>query len=422
MPMKGLLRDHDTRMLLGSQWVEQAADGLMQAAFANVLILEPDGAPTRILAVSALTLVPYSIIAPFMGVFVDRWRRRRILVVTSMVRAVLLGIAAIVVMSNTSDVVLYAFLLVLLGLGRLFLTTKGAVLPVVLHEEHLLRGNALSGGGGMIASLVGAVLGIGAVSVMDTGGALAIGAVGYVLAAFVAARISDPLAHGLRRDEPLREDIKRVAAELAEGGREIWRRAAVRIPLTGVFAARTTSMVAAISAILVIKRAFPDAGDDFGRLSSSALALGAAGVGAFIAALAAPAVGKRLDEGRIMLLGFTISALGITTLGGIESIPAILALTFIGGLGGFLAKVSVDALVQRSLPDDFRGRGFAVYDILYNLATVVAALAIVGAERGSFRVFLSATGVIALLFASVLRTSLKGAGLLPEKAAPATDL
>lgn len=419
--MKGLLRDHDTRMLLGSQWIEQAADGLMQAAFANVLILEPDGAPARILAVSALTLVPYSIIAPFMGVFVDRWRRRRILVVTSLVRAVILGLSALMVTADTSDVTLYAFLLVLLGLGRLFLTTKGAALPVVLHESHLLRGNALSGGGGMIASLVGAVLGIGAVTVMDTGGALAIGAVGYVIAAAVAARINDPLAHGLRRDEPLRDDIKRVAAELKEGAREIWRRSAVRIPLTGVFAARTTSMVAAISAILVIKRAFPDAGDDFGRLSSSALALGAAGVGAFIAAVAAPAIGRRLDEARIMLVGFTISALGILILGGIESIPAILALTFIGGLGGFLAKVSVDALVQRALPDDYRGRGFAVYDILYNLATVVAALAIVGAEGGSFRISLVSTGVIALLFAVVLRSSLKSSGLLPDKVIPAPD-
>lgn len=408
-------------MLLGSQWIEQAADGLMQAAFANVLILEPDGAPSRILAVSALTLVPYSIIAPFMGVFVDRWRRRRILVITSLVRALLLAVATLLITTETSDIALYGFLLVLLGLGRLFLTTKGAALPVVLHEAHLLQGNALSGGGGMIASLVGAVLGIGAITVMSTEGTLGIGAALYVVAAVVAARIRDPLAHGLKRNEQLRAAFARVAGELTEGAREIWGRAAVRIPLTGVFAARTTSMVAAISAILIIKREFPDAGDDFGRLSASALALGAAGVGAFIAAVIAPAVGRRLDEGRMMLLGFTLSALGIAVLGGIESIPAVLVLTFVGGLGGFLSKVSVDALVQRALPDDFRGRGFAVYDILYNLATVVAALAIVGAERGSFRWSLVGTGVVALLFAVALRGSLREAGLLPDKVIPATD-
>jgi MFS family permease len=419
--MKGLLRDHDTRMLLGSQWVEQAADGLMQAAFANVLILEPDGAPERILAVSALTLVPYSIIAPFMGVFVDRWRRRRILVITSIVRALLLALCAVVVTSESSDITLYAFLLVLLGLGRLFLTTKGAALPVVLHESHLLRGNALSGGGGMIASLVGAVAGIGTVAVMDTGGSLAIGAALYVVAAVIAARIRDPLAHGLKRDEAVGDAFKRIAAELAEGAREVWGRAAVRIPLTGVFATRTLAMLAAISAILVIKREFPDAGDDFGRLSSSALALGAAGVGAFICAVAAPAIGRKLDEARMMLAGFTISALGIVALGGIRSIPAVLALTFIGGFGGFLAKVSTDSLVQTALPDDLRGRGFAIYDILYNLSTVVAALAILGAESASFRIFLGSTGLVGLVFSLVLRNSMKEANLLPPPGAHARD-
>src|SRR5687767_10450293 len=155
--MKELMRDHDTRLLLFSQWIAQFADGVINALFANALILEPEGTPGRILAVSALTLLPYSIVAPFMGVFVDRWQRRRLLTGTNVARTVLLVITSVLAHATGSDIPMYASLLLLLGLGRLFLTTKGAVLPVVLHEHHLLRGNALSGGGGMIASLAGAV-------------------------------------------------------------------------------------------------------------------------------------------------------------------------------------------------------------------------------------------------------------------------
>jgi len=417
--MRELLRDPDTRRLLGAQWAAQIADGLVQAAFANLLILEPDGAPMRILAVSALTLLPYSVIAPFMGVFVDRWQRRRILVLTNAVRAVLLlGIAAVVRVTE-AEVVLYSALLLILGIGRLFLTTKGAVLPVVLHERALIRGNALSGGGGMIAALIGGVAGVGAVAISTTAAALVLGTVFYAAAAYIATRISDPLAHGLQRDEALGAAAARVLAELKDGAVQIWRRPGARIPLAGVFVVRTAAMIAAISAILIIKREFPAAGDDVGRLSASALALGSAGIGAFLGAVFAPRLSDRFPGARLMLLGFAVSGAGIVLLGGIVAMPAVLGLTFIGGLGGFLAKVAVDALLQEQLPDEYRGRGFAVYDILFNAATVAAALAVVGAENTSFRLFLVGTGVVTLVLAALIGHSMRSAGLLAEGGEPA---
>lgn len=414
--MRELLADPDTRRLLGAQWLAQMADGLVQAAFANLLILEPDGAPLRILAVSALTLLPYSVIAPFMGVFVDRWQRRRILVVTNALRAVLLlGIAVIVRMTEV-EFVLYTALLLILGIGRLFLTTKGAVLPVVLHEKALIRGNSLSSGGGMIASLFGGIAGVGSVALFDTANALLVGTVLYALAARRAALISDPLAHGLRREEALGAATARILVELKDGAIQIWRRAGARIPLAGVFVVRTAAMIAAISAILIIKSEFPGAGEQVGRLSASALALGTAGVGAFLGAVIAPRLSTRWPGARLMLVGFTVSGAGIVALGGIVAIPAVLGLTFVGGFGGFLAKVSVDALLQAELPDEYRGRGFAVYDIVFNAATVAAALAVVGAESTSLRLFLVGTGAMTLALAAFIANSMKAAGLLSPTA------
>lgn len=410
--MKELLSDPDTRHLLSAQWIAQSADGLVQAAFANLLILEPDGAPLRILAVSALTLLPYSLIAPFMGVLVDRWERRRILVLTNAIRAGLVLLISVIVHITEAEAVLYVSLLSILGLGRLFLTTKGAVLPVVLHEKALIKGNALSGGGGMIAALAGGILGVGAVAVFDTANALFAGTLLYGIASRQASLIADPLAHPSRPDEALATAAARVLAELKDGASEIWRRAGARIPLAGVFVVRTAAMIAAISAILIIKREFPGAGEEVGRLSASALALGAAGVGAFLGAVVAPRLSVRLPGARLMLLGFAVSGIGIVVLGGIISIPAVLGLTFIGGLGSFLAKVSVDALLQEELPDGYRGRGFAIYDILFNMATVAAAISVVAAEQTSFRLFLVGTGMITLVLAAALGAALRRAGLL----------
>src|SRR5918992_2094776 len=76
-----MLRERDFRSLIGGQVLGQAADGFAQATLAKVLILDPleAGTPSRILALFALTLVPYSLIGPYVGVFVDRWPRRALM-------------------------------------------------------------------------------------------------------------------------------------------------------------------------------------------------------------------------------------------------------------------------------------------------------------------------------------------------------
>ena len=403
--MKELLVERDARLLFGSQWLAQATDGVVQAIFANELVLEPEGDPAeiaaRVLAVAALTLVPYSFIAPFMGVFVDRWSRRAIMFWTNVLRGGVLVLVALATALWSGDAVLYGSFLLLLGLGRLFLTTKGAALPFVLHEHHLLQGNSLSGGGGMIAALLGGVAGIGVVAVVSDQISYIVAAAAYVFAGTIAARLSSPMAHRTEH-APLMESLRGVLRDLGSGLVEIVKRIEVRVPLIAVFLTRTAGMIAAIAAILIIKDQYPDAGDDFGRLSASALALGAAGVGAFLAALVAPRLGRRFTEPNLMLIGFVIAGLGTAVLGGIDAIPAVLGLTFFGGFGGFLAKVSADAQVQRGLPDEYRGRGFAVYDILYNLATVVAAGIVLLAEDNSLRAFLVAIGFLTLLLAAVL--------------------
>ncbi|HYO61972.1 MAG TPA: MFS transporter, partial [Actinomycetota bacterium] len=197
----------------------------------------------------------------------------------------------------------------------LFLVTKGAVLPVVIEEHHLLRGNALSSGGGMIA------------------------------------------------------------------------------------------------AILVIKSEFPDAGDRFGRLSSSALALGSAGAGAFLGAVTAPLIGRRLLKPGLVVSGFVVSGIGIAALGGLRSIPAVLALTAIGGYGGFLTKVAVDAQVQEALPDEYRGRAFSLYDILYNLASVAAAGVMVLGQEVALRPMVLGTGAVTLVLAAAFAAILTRHGM-----------
>ncbi|MGH2820940.1 MAG: MFS transporter [Actinomycetota bacterium] len=411
--LRTLLSERDFRLLLAAQYLAQCADGIAQAAFAEEIVLDPtsQNTPGRILALFALTLLPYSVVAPFLGVFVDRWDRRALLVGTNLLRFALLLSLPLWMGSLSGDAGLYVALLALLGLGRLFLVTKGAALPVVLHEHHLLDGNALSAGGGMISALVGGVAGLAGLSGIDVGWVFALAGLLYAVSSGIARLISHPMARHEPALEGLREAVSRIARELMEGIAEVWSRNAARLPLAGIFVLRTSAMLTAIAAILVIKDAFPQA-DRVGRLSTSALALGAAGVGAFAGAVVAPHLGRRLNRPGLILCGFAISGVGIVALGGVVAFWALLTLTFLGGLGNFVAKVATDAQVQASLPDAFRGRAFALYDILYNAASVAAALVMFAVEGASLRLVLPGAGVVTLLLAGALGVAMRRAGLL----------
>ena len=412
-----LLKERDFRVLLGAQVLAQAADGLAQAAFTYELVLEPlqSGTPGRILGLFVLTLLPYSLISPFMGVFVDRWPRRGLLIWTNVIRALLLMSLPLWMRAVPGDGELLLGLLVILAFGRLFLTTKGAVLPATLRDRHLLRGNALSGGAGMVAALAGGVIGVGLAGLTPGSGPLIAAGVVYGLAAFLASRLSEPFDHEQVRAVGLFDASKRMVVELLEGLHAIWSRAGARLPLTGIFIVRTIGMFVAVAAILVIKEVYPDATDDSGKLSSSALALGAAGVGAFAAALFASVMGATIDRPRLILAGFIVSGVGIVALGGILDIYAVLGLTFIGGFGTFLTKVAVDAQVQDVLPDRLRGRAFALYDILYNLASIMAGLLMVAFQDVAFRPLLIGAGSLCFVVTYLMAAAMRRAGLLTAR-------
>lgn len=409
-----VLREPDVRLLLGAQWLAQAADGLAQATFAEHVVLEPgnEGGPEAILAVFALTLLPYSLVAPFLGVFVDRWARRSLLTWTNVARALLLGLVLLPPAGVPSTPWLLGGALAVLGLGRLFLTTKSAVLPVVLHERELLKGNAVSGGAGMIAALLGGIVGLGVLTVAKPAAVFGIAAGVYGLAALTVRRLSRPMSHRLERSEGLGTALGRIARELVAGLVEIYRRPRARLSLASIFVLRSAVMLVAVATLLVIRDSFPDAGDRFGRISTGALALGTSSAGAFVGALATPVLGRRLGNAGLVLLGFAVSGTGIALLGGFPQLEALLTLTALGGFGAYVAKIATEAQVQESVPDDFRGRAFSIYDILYNLASVVAAAILLALAGESYRAALLPAGLVTLALAAALGGAMKRAGML----------
>ena len=357
------------RRLLAGQAAGQLADGLAQIAYAQVVLFEvgQGATPWEIAKLLAATLLPYSLVGPVAGVVIDRYDRRRVMVAVSLFRAVLVT-ASVTALAVDSQPLAYAAVLLLLSSSRFVLAAKGAALPNTVGGADLVTANAVSSLAGMTAAFVGAVGGSTFVAAAPALGLVMAGAA-YLGAARAFRGL--PRVGGGEATEQLAHGFRRVAGELADGVAFAARHDDVRRPLLAVAGNRLLLGAGFILLVLVADDRYDLEAPGYG------LALAVTGVGAFAGTWLAPLLAARYRRQSLLPLTFLVGAAAAVA-GAYSTTLAVL----VAGVGAAafafqVLKVLVDALVQRACPDEVRGRVFSVYDLLYNVAFIVAGLALV---------------------------------------------
>src|SRR5205823_589895 len=92
------------------------------------------------------------------GVFVDRWDRRRTMIVADALRAILL-LGLLAFRSRETVWIVFAVSLVQATIGQFFQPSKDALIPRLVDEKDLLAANSLSSMGGQLTMLIGPALG-----------------------------------------------------------------------------------------------------------------------------------------------------------------------------------------------------------------------------------------------------------------------
>ena len=87
--LRALLRLPDFRRLLRVRLLSQLSDGVFQVALAAYVVFSPEkqATPGAVASAMAVLLLPYSLLGPFAGVLLDRWRRRQVLLYGNLLRA-----------------------------------------------------------------------------------------------------------------------------------------------------------------------------------------------------------------------------------------------------------------------------------------------------------------------------------------------
>jgi MFS family permease len=383
--LRSVLAERGFRRLFATRLISQTGDGAFNAGFAAYAFFSAQSFPDPATAASAFAVLylPYSLIGPFAGVFIDRWSRRQILVWSALIRAAIVASTAAIVASGRLGLPLYVSALAVLGVNRFFLSGLSAGLPHVVAADKLVMANSVAPTSGTIVAFAGGIIGLG-VHLLTGGGhlgsaaTLLAGGLCYLLASLTAATMGRTLLgpHVDPAEPPLGgvlTELGRVAAGMLAGVRHLSHRRQASYALGTISSHRFMYGILLLMTILLYRNYFYPVGNGNAALGHLTLVVITSALGYLTAALVTPTVTTRLSKHAWITWLLAAGAAVTGLLGPTFRQPAFLVVGFALGIVAQGVKICVDTIVQRSVDDAYLGRVFAIYDMLFNTMFVVGA-------------------------------------------------
>jgi len=378
-----LIRDRKLLRLLRVRWMGQLTDGIFQSALASFVLFSPERQADAVSAAVAfaVVLLPYSMVGPFVGTLLDRFSRQRAILISNLSRAGTLLIIAVFIFQGRTGVELTALILIAFGVNRLILAGLSAGIPLVVESKSLITANALTVTGGSVWVVLGGGIGLGLRQLLD-GGTTANHADAFIILVaamcFLIAALFTALL-GKREIGPLQHEIVKGSftqglVEMREGFKFLKQHgdAARGIAATAIHRGGLTALT--LTALLLERNTFNDPADSEAGLAGLSFVLSIAAIGFTLGAILAPYGVRRFGRHRWIKFALFASAVGPIFLI-ISRTQTTLSITaFLTALCGQSLKVTNDALVQSKIDDIYRGRVFAVYDVVVNSAIVTGGL------------------------------------------------
>lgn len=263
----------------------------------DVLVIEVLGATeTQVGLVRAAQFLPYLLLGLLVGAYVDRWRRRPILVISHLAHALLLLAIPILFFTDALTILTTTLLLFVIGCCGVFTgAAEQSYLPDLVPRRSLVRANARVGQSLTVAQTSGPALGGLLVGLVTAPAAFLVTGPSHVVSAVLIGRI--------RRPEPApHPDHPRLWRGIGDALGFIYRHRTL-----GPLAISTHLWFLGNSLAMTVLGLFVLRGLDL-PAASYGLVLTAAGVGGLLGAFSATGAAQRLGEGRVIIGARTVCA------------------------------------------------------------------------------------------------------------------
>jgi MFS family permease len=347
----GLWLHRDFRSLWGAETISQFGSQVTFLALPLVAILVLDESTFRIALLTTVEFLPFLLFALPAGVWVDRLRRRPILILSDVVRALALLTIPIAHWLDALTIwQLYAVAFVH-GVGTVFFDVSyQSYLPALVGREQIVEGNSKLEVSRAGANIGGPGLAGGLVAVLTAPIAILVDAVSFLVSALLLGVIKQS------EEAPPREERRSMKAELAEGLRYVFTH---RYQRGIVGAVALSNFFGNVFFSILLVYAVRELGLSAGTIG---VVLAVGNLGTLAAALTARRISDRFGVGRTIVLAASLFAPGTLLIAlapkGL-AIPLITLGMLIIGFGVILFNVTAISLIQAITPDRLLGRANA---------------------------------------------------------------
>lgn len=355
------------RRLWYGQIVSQLGDWLDSIALYTI-VLALTGSSTALGLLLLTEFLPPAIIGPFAGVVLDRLPRKLLMVLADLGRAAL--VLTLLLVQGPEDLwLIYTVSALKVSLNAFFEPARAAILPDIVAPSDLVTANALSGATWSVVLAFGAALGGLITGVLGAQAAFIADAASYLLSAWLIAGIAISEAHTTRP----RTSGSTGISELREGLRYIRHTPDI---VWYVLAKALWNLSAGVLLLFTLygQQIFP-----LGRDGAITIGLfyAARGVGAAVGPIVVQQVWgtSRTVLRRGIGLGYYLSLVGYLIFSGTSSLPIALLAVVLAHTGGSINWVFSSTLLQLDVPEQLRGRVFAIE---YAVLMLVVALSSYG--------------------------------------------
>lgn len=344
--------------------VNAFSDTLITIALADTLFFSAatSEARSQVALYLLITMAPFAVVAPIIGPFLDRFRhgRRWAIGTSTALRAFLAWVMAGAVVYG--EPWLYPAAFGVLVASRAFAIARSAAVPRVLPPSiELVTANSRLQLAAVVGMAVAAPVGVGLVAAGGSDWPLYLAFLGYVGATVLAILLS----------QHVDSTIDERGASLREGVGRSGRR--YRVGAAVVRALRANAVLRGFNGFLTMFVAFMLREEPVGGLADT-VAIGLVVAAAWLGSTGGTALGATVrarNPDRIVLVLVASAAVVSAVTAALWGLVMVLIVGLMAGFSQQLGRLSLDAVVQRDVPDPVRTSAFARSETLLQLAWVM---------------------------------------------------
>ena len=322
---------------------------------------------------------------PAAGVFVDRWNKKNVMIISNILRGLLIFL--IIPFVNQSLAVVFLISFAIFSVSQFFAPAETSSIPSLVEKKDLIAANSLFMMTLMAASIVGIGMAAPLTNYFGTKIVLIIAASLHLSSTLATFMIS--LKH---RKKQIKISLMNLFKELLMGLEFIRRKPLIRFSLAKLFFATSVLVAVCMLAVSFSEKILGIGAANFGYLIFSA------GTGMVVGGLFLGRFGHRFKKNRLTHIGFLLGGSTLILLSRIQNIWIVFASIFFMGVGNAFIVAPLQTILHEKVPRVIRGRVFGVQNMFINSAFTFPAV-ILGevADLIGLRVIIVLLGLSVLL-------------------------